>query len=66
MLDKKLIKKIKDFFYSKEGASGIEYAIVAAMVAVVIAGLSGEVGTAVKGIFDSLLEVIKSPVPPAE
>ena len=48
----KLVQKVKSeiVFYKglakdTEGASGIEYAIVAAMVAVVIAGLSGGIGT---------------------
>lgn len=34
-----------------EGASGIEYAIVAAMVALVIAGLSGGIGTSITTLF---------------
>ncbi|WCM52020.1 Flp family type IVb pilin [Pseudomonas sp. WJP1] len=54
----KLLQKVKSeiAFYKglakdTEGASGIEYAIVAAMVAVVIAGLSGGMGTTITGIF---------------
>ena len=61
----KLVQKVKSeiAFYKglakdTEGASGIEYAIVAAMVAVVIAGLSGDLGdkitTAVGNIKDAL------------
>ncbi|MBV4477950.1 Flp family type IVb pilin [Pseudomonas sp. B2M1-30] len=34
-----------------EGASGIEYAIVAAMVALVIAGLSAGIGTDITNLF---------------
>ena len=37
-----------------EGASGIEYAIVAAMVAVVIAGLSDGLGGDIKAIFGEI------------
>ncbi|MDN4547511.1 Flp family type IVb pilin [Pseudomonas sp. C32] len=37
-----------------EGASGIEYAIVAAMVAVVIAGLSSDLGDDIKTIFGQI------------
>ncbi|MHC8398795.1 Flp family type IVb pilin [Pseudomonas sp. MDT1-17] len=41
-----------------EGASGIEYAIVAAMVAVVIAGLSTGMGTSITNLFNSIKAVI--------
>ncbi len=54
----KLVQKVKSeiAFYKglakdTEGASGIEYAIVAAMVAVVIAGLSAGMNTTITNIF---------------
>ncbi|CAN7703793.1 MULTISPECIES: Flp family type IVb pilin [Pseudomonas] len=57
----KLVQKVKSeiAFYKglakdTEGASGIEYAIVAAMVAVVIAGLSGGMGTTITTIFGKI------------
>ncbi|KAB0484569.1 pilus assembly protein Flp/PilA [Pseudomonas reinekei] len=57
----KLVQKVKSeiAFYKglakdTEGASGIEYAIVAAMVAVVIAGLSGDIGTSIKTVFENI------------
>jgi pilus assembly protein Flp/PilA len=57
----KLVQKVKSeiAFYKglardTEGASGIEYAIVAAMVAVVIAGLSGGIGTDLTTMFTSI------------
>lgn len=57
----RLIQKIKSeiAFYKglakdTEGASGIEYAIVAAMVAVVIAGLSAGMGTTITNIFGKI------------
>ncbi|MDD2104103.1 MULTISPECIES: Flp family type IVb pilin [Pseudomonas] len=57
----KLVQKVKseiDFYKGlakdTEGASGIEYAIVAAMVAVVIAGLSGGIGTDLTTMFTSI------------
>ncbi|MGY3174663.1 Flp family type IVb pilin [Pseudomonas sp. MWU12-2312b] len=57
----KVVQKIKseiDFYKSlakdTEGASGIEYAIVAAMVAVVIAGLSAGMGTTIQNIFGKI------------
>lgn len=51
---KRIAKKIIAFFKSEEGASGIEYAIVAAMVAVVIVTFSTPIGTAVKATFMSI------------
>jgi pilus assembly protein Flp/PilA len=57
----KITQKIKSeiAFYKglakdTEGASGIEYAIVAAMVAVVIAGLSAGMGTTITNIFGKI------------
>ncbi|MGZ7457295.1 Flp family type IVb pilin [Pseudomonas sp. Ma2-10] len=57
----KLAQKLKSeiAFYKglakdTEGASGIEYAIVAAMVAVVIAGLSAGMGTTITNIFGKI------------
>ena len=49
-------RQAKLFAKSTEGASGIEYAIIAAMVAVVIAGLSPSVQDAVTGVFDKVKE----------
>jgi len=46
--------KVQIFFYSREGASGIEYALVAAMVAVVLGAFITPISTAVKGIFTSI------------
>ncbi|WP_321834734.1 Flp family type IVb pilin [Pseudomonas kulmbachensis] len=46
--------QIKSFIKRTEGASGIEYAIIAAMVAVVIAGFSVDVQKAVTDIFDEI------------
>lgn len=57
----KVVQKIKseiDFYKGlakdTEGASGIEYAIVAAMVAVVIANLSGDMGKTIQAIFGKI------------
>lgn len=41
-----------------EGASGIEYAIVAAMIAVVIAGLSAGMGTSITTLFGTIKAAI--------
>lgn len=45
---------IKRFVRNEEGASGIEYALVAAMVALVLVALIPDISGAVKGIFDKI------------
>lgn len=47
----RIFKSCKDFFYRKEGASGIEYAIAAAMVAVVLTGFVEPISESVNSIF---------------
>ena len=54
-------RQAKLFAKRTEGASGIEYAIIAAMVAVVIAGLSPTVQEAVKTIFNTITTGLKPP-----
>ena len=49
----------KLFLKRTDGASGIEYAIVVVMVAVVIATLSPGVGTAVEGVFTKIKDSLK-------
>ena len=60
-----LVQKVKSeiAFYKglakdTEGASGIEYAVVAAMVAVVIAGLSGGIGTDLTTVFTKIKDAL--------
>ena len=50
----KVIEKTRRFLRRKDGASGIEYAIIAAMVAVVIVGFVPTISTSVKNIFTSI------------
>jgi pilus assembly protein Flp/PilA len=45
---------IRQFIKNEQAASGIEYAIVAAMVAVVIIGFMTDIGGSVKTIFTSI------------
>ncbi|MCF3195857.1 Flp family type IVb pilin [Pseudomonas bubulae] len=54
-------RQAKLFAKRTEGASGIEYAIIAAMVAVVIAGLSPTVQSSVKTIFTTITTGLKAP-----
>ena len=49
------------FMRDEEGASGIEYALIVAMVAVVIVAFVTPIGDAVKGMFQSLLDVLNPP-----
>ena len=57
-----LARQAKLFAKRTEGASGIEYAIIAAMVAVVIAGFSSPIQIAVKAIFDTIKTGLAKPV----
>ncbi|WP_442110039.1 Flp family type IVb pilin [Pseudomonas sp. NUPR-001] len=50
----RILKSCKDFFYRKDGASGIEYAIAAAMVAVVLSAFVGPISDDVKTIFTNV------------
>jgi pilus assembly protein Flp/PilA len=47
-------KKFMEFIRDEEGASGIEYALIAAMVAVVLVTFITPIRTAVKDIFTSI------------
>lgn len=50
----KLYVQTQLFFKRKEGASGIEYAIIVALVALVIVGAGAGLGDKIKSIFDSI------------
>ncbi len=54
-----LAKKLRKFGKEEEGASGIEYAIVAAMVAVVIILATPNVKEGVKEIFTEINDSLK-------
>lgn len=43
------------FWNEEDGASAIEYGLLAALIAVVIATSVGTVGTTLKGVFDSVI-----------
>jgi pilus assembly protein Flp/PilA len=51
---RKVFIKIQILSYGREGASGIEYAIVAAMCAAVIGAFMSPISTKVKAIFTSI------------
>jgi len=51
---KRVISHCKQFLQRKDGASGIEYAVIAAMVAEVLAGLSGGISSAITTTFTAI------------
>ncbi|MDD1975541.1 MULTISPECIES: Flp family type IVb pilin [Pseudomonas] len=50
----RMLKRCKEFFYRKDGASGIEYAIAAAMVAAVLTTFIEPISTNVTSIFEKV------------
>lgn len=60
MFMRKTIDKVKKFIRREDGASGIEYAIVAAMVAVVLVGYMSDVSTSVDTIFSDISSALKT------
>lgn len=55
----KFFAHIESFLNDEEGASGIEYALIAAMVAVVIASFSGTIQTAIRTVFTNITNALK-------
>lgn len=58
----KIMQSIRRFAKRTDGASGIEYAIVAAMVAVVIAAFMGDMKSGLDNVFND----IKTALPAAQ
>jgi pilus assembly protein Flp/PilA len=59
-----VIAKARAFARSEEGASAIEYAIVVAMVAVVVVAFISPIGDRILAIFNSILNAL--PAAPAQ
>lgn len=57
----KLFVHCKVFLQRKDGASGIEYALIAAMVAVVLASFTTDISAEVKKIMDAIQAGIALP-----
>lgn len=57
-----LREKVRQFFASEDGASAIEYSIIAALIAVVIVGAVGDVGTQVNTVFENIKDALTPPV----
>jgi pilus assembly protein Flp/PilA len=62
----KAIEKTRRFLRRKDGASGIEYAIIAAMVAVVIIGFVPDISKSVTSIFTSISSGLTTAATPAK
>jgi pilus assembly protein Flp/PilA len=56
----KVIAAIQRFLNDEEGASGIEYAMIAGMVAVVLAASSGDIRTAITTIFENVTTALQT------
>lgn len=52
------VHQTKQFIKRTEGASGIEYAIIAGMVAVALAVFVGPISTAIGTMFDTLMKAV--------
>ena len=52
------VHQTKQFIKRTEGASGIEYAIIAGMVAVALAVFVGPISTALGTMFDTLMKAV--------
>ncbi|MCE5984812.1 MULTISPECIES: Flp family type IVb pilin [Pseudomonas] len=57
----RVLKSCKEFFYRKDGASGIEYAIIAAMVAVALTAFITPISTNVTGVMTKVENALKAP-----
>ncbi|MFT0518250.1 Flp family type IVb pilin [Pseudomonas faucium] len=55
---KQFIHHCKQFLRRKDGASGIEYAVIAAMVAVVLAGFVTPISTQITAMFTKIQAIL--------
>ena len=56
----KVLAHIQAFFKDEEGASGIEYAMIAGMAALALTAFSGEIRTSLDGIFSKVNTALKA------
>jgi pilus assembly protein Flp/PilA len=59
-----LREKMRAFFKNEEGASAIEYSIIAALISVVIITAVTNVGTEINGVFQSIVTDLKAATTP--
>jgi pilus assembly protein Flp/PilA len=61
----RVLGRVKNAAKDEEGASGLEYAVLAGMVVVVLATTAGPIKTAVNGIFGSVRTAVEAVAPAA-
>lgn len=59
-----LIDKTKDFFADEGGAAALEYGLLAALIAAVIAVSVGSIGAELKNVFDGIKGKLTPTTPP--
>ena len=57
-LGEKILRLYLKLKYSEKGATAVEYGLLVALIAAVIVGVVGLLGTAVQGAFQKVLEAI--------
>ena len=61
---KKFVKFVGRFMYNEDGATAIEYGLIATLIAVVIVGAVTATGTQLDTVFDSIITALGG-TPPA-
>lgn len=54
-----MLVQIKKFLRDEEGATAVEYGLIAALIAVVILGAVSGVGEQLKNVFNDILDALK-------
>jgi pilus assembly protein Flp/PilA len=60
---KAMMTKIRNFMKSKDGATAIEYGLIAALIGVVIISAVTALGTSIESQFNAIEKAIKTPTP---
>ncbi|MGH8491671.1 MAG: Flp family type IVb pilin [Moraxellaceae bacterium] len=55
--------RVMAFIKEEEGATAIEYALIAALIAIAIVTALGSAGTSIKGLFEDVAETIGGTTP---
>jgi len=58
-----MINKMKSLFSDEEGATMVEYGLMVALIAVVVAVAAGTLGTAIKDMFGGVEDSVSGAVP---
>lgn len=53
-------QSIKNFFADEEGATAVEYGLIAALIAVVIISSVTDIGTRLKAVFTTIMNALPS------